>query len=150
VKGDFGFDALAPDGRMLYLIEHASQEDLLSYRVRAYDLRAGKLLARIVADKRQKDWLMNGLPVARAASADGRWVYTLYSTGDNYPFVHMLDTKLRTAVCVGLPWSWTPPNDRQIQAADLSVEGGKLVVAGNHGFGTRFAIDTRTFRVAKL
>jgi hypothetical protein len=149
LRGDFGFDTLSPDGRTLYLIEHASALELLRYRVRAYDLRAGKLLGGVIADKRQQDWLMNGLPVARAVGDGGRWVYTLYSSGDNYPFVHALDTQARTAVCVGLPWSWATEGP-QIDNAALSVEGGKLVIAGNRGKGARFALDTHTFEVTKL
>jgi hypothetical protein len=147
--GDFGFDALSPDGRMLYLIEHASAEDLLSYRVRAYDVRAGKLLPRVIADKRQASWLMQGMPVARATSADGRWVYTLYTSGQNYPFVHALDSVKRTAVCIGLPWQWST-SEQEIYDAELRLDSGRLVVEGNHGLGTRFALDTRTFRVTKL
>ncbi len=149
LPGDFGFDALSPDGRTLYLIQHVSQRQLLSYRVRAYDLQAGKLLAQAIADERQRDWLMNGMPVARASSADGRWVYTLYSGGDNYPFVHALDTKARTAVCVGLPWRWTAAGP-DIGNAELRLAGDRLVVAGNHGLGTKFALDTRTFKVTRL
>jgi hypothetical protein len=149
LRGDFGFDALSPDGRTLYLIEHASQRQLLSYRVRAYDLRAGRLLPQAIADERQRGWLMNGMPVARATSADGRWVYTLYSSGDNYPFVHALDTRSRSAVCVGLPWQWTTAGPA-IGTAELSLSGQRLIVAGSHGLGTKFALDTRTFEVTRL
>jgi hypothetical protein len=149
LRGDFGFDALSPDGRTLYLIEHASQRDLLKYRVRAYDLRADRLVAGVIADKRQTGWLMSGWPVARAASTGGRWVYTLYANGDNYPFVHALDTMSRTAICIGLPWDWRA-GAQEIQNADLRVSGGNLLIAGGHGAGTRFALDTATFRIAKL
>ena len=45
------FDALSPDGRYLYFIEYVSSEDFNRYRVRAYDLHAGRLLARAVIDK---------------------------------------------------------------------------------------------------
>jgi hypothetical protein len=38
------FDALSPDGRYLYFIEYVSAEDFNRYRVRAYDLHAGRLL----------------------------------------------------------------------------------------------------------
>jgi hypothetical protein len=149
LHGDFGFDALSPDGRTLYLIEHASQRQLLSYRVRAYDLRTGKLLPGAIADERQRSWLMNGMPVSRATTANGRWVYTLYSGGDNYPFVHALDTTKRTAVCVGLPWQWTSAGP-EIGTAKLTLSGGRLVVAGGGGVGTKFALDTRTFKVTRL
>ena len=150
LHGDFGFDTLSPSGRTLYLIEHVSERELFRYRVRAYDLHAGKLLARVIADKRQSDWLMNGYPVARAATADGRWVYTLYQQGDNYPFVHALDSMGRTAVCIGLPWAWTGSAGQEIANADLRVDGRRLLIAGNHGTGTQFALNTRTFKVTRM
>jgi len=143
LHGDFGYDALSPDGRTLYLVEHASAADVSRYRVRAYDVRSGRLVARVIADKRQRDWLMTGYPVARATSASGRWVYTLYTNSDNYPFVHALDTMNRTAVCIGLPWDWTD-GQQAITNAKLRVDGNRLMIGG------RFALDTKTFRVTKI
>ena len=143
LKGDFGFDALSPHGRTLYLIQHVSAEDLFQYRVRAYDLQTGKLLSRVVADKRQEDWNMNGFPVARATTADGRWVYTLYSNPNNYPFVHALDTMHKTAVCIGLPWNWTGASQQEINNSELQVKGGMLAI------GSRFLLDRSTFKVTK-
>ena len=143
LKGDFGFDALSPHGRTLYLIQHVSAEDLFQYRVRAYDLQTGKLLSRVVADKRQEDWNMNGYPVARATTADGRWVYTLYSNSNNYPFVHALDTMHKTAVCIGLPWNWTGASQQEINNSELQVKGGMLAI------GSRFLLDRSTFKVTK-
>jgi hypothetical protein len=147
LRGDFGFDALSPKGRTLYLIQHVAADEITSYRVRAYDLAAGRLLNGTIADKRQAGWTMTGYPVARATSGDGRWVYTLYSQGDNYPFVHALDSTKRTAVCIGLPWAWTGAAAEEIMSATLSVAGGKLMIEGT---ATRFALDTRTFKVRKL
>jgi hypothetical protein len=142
LHGDFGFDALSPHGRTLYLIEHVSQRELFRYRVRAYDVPAGRLLGRVVADKRQRSWLMNGYPVARAASAGGRWVYTLYTNPDNYPVVHALDTVSRTAVCVGLPWDWTG-DQAAMNNATLRVTGNTLAI------GDSFSLDRTTFEVTK-
>jgi hypothetical protein len=142
LTGDFGFDALSPHGRVLYLIQHVSAKDLFQYRVRAYDLAKHTLLSRVVADKRQRDWTMNGYPVARATSTGGRWVYTLYSNPNNYPFVHALDTMHRTAVCIGIPWDWTADQEA-IDESTLRVDGGKLVIGG------RFLLDRTTFRVVK-
>ena len=142
LRGDFGFDALSPHGRTLYLIQHVSQKNLFEYRVRAYDLRNHKLLSRVVADKRQRDWNMNGYPIDRASTPDGRWVYTFYSNQDNYPFVHALDTVDRTAVCIGIPFDWTT-DQRAINAATLRIEGGKLAI------GDRFVLDRSTFEVTR-
>jgi hypothetical protein len=142
LKGDFGFDTLSPDGGTLYLIQHVSQRDIFRYRVRAYDLATRTLLSRVIADKSQRDWLMNGYPVARATTENGRWVYTLYSNPDNYPFVHALDTVHRTAVCVGIPMNWTT-NQAQINQSTLRVQGGKLKIGGS------FVLDRTTFKVTK-
>jgi hypothetical protein len=142
IKGDFGFDALSPQGRILYLIQHVSQENLFQYRVRAYDLMKHELLPRVIADKRQRDWNMNGYPVGRASTADGRWVYTFYSNQNNYPFVHALDTVKRTAVCIGIPFDWAA-DQTEINQATLTIEGGKLAI------GSRFLLDRSTFKVTK-
>ena len=58
----------------------------------------------VSADKAQAGWVMEGSPMTRATSADGRWVYTLYSRPGGYPFVHALDTVNGVAHCIGLPW----------------------------------------------
>ncbi len=79
LHGTFGFDALSPDAGRLYLIQHGSTEDVQHYVVRAYDLRARRLLPGRIADKTQQGWTMQGWAVSRATGADGRWAYTLYA-----------------------------------------------------------------------
>jgi hypothetical protein len=148
LKGNFGYDALSPNGRTLYLIEHVPSEDLLRYRVRAYDLAAGKLLRGVIADRSQKTWLMNGYPMNRVTDGDGRWVYTLYANPNNYPFVHALNSVTKRAVCIGLPWEWSG-NMSDIETATMRLSQGesRLTIAGSGGYGPRFVIDTKTFRV---
>jgi hypothetical protein len=143
IKGDLGFDALSQHGRTMYLIEHVSEENLFRYRVRAFDLVKHRLISRVVADKRQASWVMEGYPVARASTTNGHWVYTLYSNGNNYPFVHALDTVTRTAVCVGIPWDWAT-DQTAINSATLSILRDKLSIAG------KFVLDRSTFKVTKL
>jgi hypothetical protein len=84
LRGDFSFDAISPDGRTLYLIHYPTPSDILRYEVRAYDLRAGRLLPEPIVDPREPGERMSGLPVTRATSPDGRWEYTLYD-GPEYP-----------------------------------------------------------------
>ena len=103
-KGDFAYDALSPDGSKLYLIQHTDANMTNRYVVRAYDIGAGRLLPGRIADRTQKGWVMQGYPMARATSAAGRWVYTLYQNPGGYPFVHALDTVRGVAHCIGLPW----------------------------------------------
>src|SRR5919205_2493360 len=104
LPGAYSFDPLSPDASRLYLIQHVSALKLTHYVVRAYDLQSGQLLAGRIADKTQRSWVMNGMPIARATSAGGRWVYTLYQNPGGYPFVHALDTVRGIAHCVGVPY----------------------------------------------
>jgi hypothetical protein len=144
LRGDFSFDALSPDGRMLYLIEHVSSQDLSRYRVRAYDLKADRLLAKMVTDKRRWQSVMRGVPLSRATSSSGRWVFTLYG-GNARPFVHSLDTEKAYAVCIDLPRSW-----QGLDASGLRLRirsDGKLAVRYRLGGKPLAILDTKSFRV---
>jgi hypothetical protein len=142
VAGDFGFDALSPAARTLFLIQHLSTSDTNRYQVRAYDLRSGQLARHAIVDKREHEWIMSGDPVSRATSADGRWVYTLYSEASGSGFVHALDTMTRTAVCVDLPaGGGTSFAYARVSLAD---GGGKLAIRADNGSGERLTMNTRT------
>jgi hypothetical protein len=104
LDGSFAYDALSPDGSTLYLIQHVNLDNLDRYVVRAYDLDEERLLPGRIADKTQPGWVMQGTALARGTSADGRWVYTLYSRPGGYPFIHALDAVEGVAHCTGLPW----------------------------------------------
>lgn len=143
LKGDFSFDALAPNATYLYLIEHVSSRVLSRYRVRAYDLHANKLLARVIVDKREWEPTMQGWPVARATTADGGWVYTLYG-GTGKSFIHALDARSVGAYCIDLPWRKQPA---RLYGFKLRLRGdGHLVVRGPNG-RTLAVVDQKTFRV---
>ena len=146
LKGTFGFDALSPDGSKLYLIQHMSTDELQRYVVRAYDLKAQKLLPGRIADRTQKSWIMQGFAVNRATSEDGRWVYTLYMNPGGYPFVHALDTIRGKAHCVGLPW--TSADQSPVMSFQLSLKNRSLVVRYQGGQLYR-VIDTKTWRLSK-
>ena len=106
LRGDFGYDALSPDGRTLYLLQHRSVRSP-DYAVRAYNLATGRLYEQVIVDKRTPDEKMNGYPVARTTTAAGDWVYTLYSKASGEPFVHALNAKGRYALCVDFAWTGT-------------------------------------------
>lgn len=142
IAGDFFFDALSPDARYLYLVEHVSAQDLTSYRVRAYDLKQNRLLPKIVSDRRSWETTMQGTPVSRASS-DG-WAYTLYGGSSAPAFIHALDTRHVEAVCIDLPWKYQP---QQIWNYRLRTDGdGHLVVRGPHGRAL-VVVDRQSFRV---
>jgi hypothetical protein len=137
LRGDFSFDAISPDGRLVYLIEYLSPRDVTAYAVRAYDMRARRLFPQPVVDPSEPDEDMSGVPMSRVSDAEGRWAYTLYS-GAKHPFVHALDTERRTAVCIDLRL-------RNLRGAVLEMNGAWLDVVGDSGLLAR--IDTATHRV---
>ena len=145
LDGEFGFDAVSPDRRTLYLIQHFSSKDLVRYVVRAYDLRAKRLLARPIVDKRELGEQMRGYPVARATSARGDWVYTLYtrSPDGGRPFVHALNAAARTAFCIDLP-NW-PDQDIWRARLELTKDGRQLTARS--GATAVATIDTATLQV---
>lgn len=140
LRGDFSFDAISPDGRLMYLIQY-DQRNLADYSVRAYDLGARRLLRGAVVDPREPDEPMTGVPVTRVADRDGRWAYTLYQSTE-HPFVHALDTERRTAVCIDLD------DLNQVWRATLGLRGRMLEVTGRRG-RVLARIDTRTHRLVK-
>lgn len=130
LKGSFSFDALSPDGRRIYLIEHVyANEDPTHYRVRMYDLQTRRLSPRVITDKTNWDTDMQGMPISRLTSAG--WAYTLYGGPGPRPFIHALDTRNAVARCIFLPWKRSP-ND--IFDYRLRSSGdGHLVVRGPSG-----------------
>jgi hypothetical protein len=142
LNGDFSFDAMSPNGRWLYLIHYTSPDDPLSYEVRALDTSSGKLDPKPIVDPREPDEAMNGHPLTRATSPDGRWAYTLYE-GAEHPFVHALDTSGRSARCIDLDWLHGRKDLWQLRfgldGRELSVRSGAQAVA---------VVDTQSFRAS--
>jgi hypothetical protein len=145
LQGDFSFDALSPDGRWIYLIEYTSPVDPLKYEVRVLDAATGKLQPQPIVDPRDPGEKMNGDPLTRTSSPDGRWAYTLYS-GTEHPFVHALDTVARDARCVDLD-SLTGRKD--LPSLRLSLGSGGRDLSVQAPGGEQLAVvDTQTFETA--
>jgi hypothetical protein len=141
VSGHMTFDAISPDGRYLYLTEFVSPRNFTAYRVRAFDLKANRLLTKIVSDRTTWETTMQGWPVSRV-TRDG-WAYTLYATGGR-PFIHALDTRHVAAVCINLPWASEP---RYLYDYRVRFDrDGHLVVRGRHG-RTLVTVDRGSLRV---
>lgn len=144
LRGDFSFDAMSPDARWLYLIQYTSPDDPLQYSVRALDSQTGSLHPKPIVDPREPGEAMNGNPLTRAMSPDGRWAYTLYE-GTEHPFIHALDTANRSARCIDLDWLhghkdlWGMRFVVSPDGGDLRVRSGEKTVA---------LVDTQTWAAA--
>jgi hypothetical protein len=87
LPGALDFDAISPDGRILYVVQHLDGEG--GYQVRAVDLPAGTMRPDIITDKRNLGEAMAGYPLAQLRSPTGM-VLTLYR-GTDHPFIHALE-----------------------------------------------------------
>lgn len=100
--GFWSFDALSPNASTMYLIQFSPGAGEIHYLVRAYDLKARRLIRGAIADKSESG-PMTGLPMSRAVTADGTWAYTLYDKGDGHSaFIHALNTMARAAICIDI------------------------------------------------
>ena len=141
LRGDFSFDAMSPDGRWLYLVHYTSTVDPLQYEVRALDSATGRLDPKPIVDPREPNEAMNGHPLTRATSPDGRWAYTLYD-GTEHPFVHALDTVGRSARCIDLD-SLHGRKDLWGMRFEVSDDGRELTVRS--GDEPVALVDTETW-----
>jgi len=144
LRGDFSYDAVSPNGRWLYLIQYNAPRDPTKYLVRAYDLRAGRLVAKPITDPHERGEKMRGSPVTRAASADRRWAYTLYDGAGKVPFIHALDTSTRSARCIDLDGIAA----RDVSRLRLNEAANTITVTGPGG--AVGAVDTRTFKLTPI
>lgn len=142
--GVWSYDAISPDGRMLYLIQYTETGPSITYRVRAYDLAARRLVARPIVDSEIGERLMRGWSVTRETSTDGRWAYTLYARAEKVPFVHALDTAHHRAYCIDLPLDLNRAEQMRLR---LRLRGDRLEV--RKGTDTVAAMDTKSFVVHK-
>ena len=146
LQGDFSFDAISPSGDRIYLINYLSASDPTKYAVRAYDLRAGRLLPNPVVDPHEADEQMRGQPISRATSPDGRWAYTLYDGNGKTPFVHALDTSRGTARCIDLD---ALKGEEYLWGLRLTVRGGGKRLVVRNGLVPELVVNTKTFAVSK-
>jgi len=150
LRGAYGFDALSPDGATMYLIHNFFDRRRRGrYEVRALDLATQRLLPHPIVDPEEPDERMQGSPVSRVASPDGRWAYTLYA-GSEETFLHALDTVRGRAVCVDLPHLEFLREPFQLRVR-LSEDGEEILVFSRDTKdapdGTLLAIETDSFHV---
>jgi len=144
LNGDFGFDALSPDGSLMYLIHLKSASGSgVDYEVRALDVNSGRLFAGAIVDRREPDEQMTGIPMTRVGSDDASWAYTLYDS-EHGLFVHALHTTAREAFCIDVPLNLA---DNERGHVRMRLRGGSLLLRLRGK--TLATIDTRTFEVKR-
>jgi hypothetical protein len=145
LNGNFGFDALSPDGSLMYLIQIKSESNgPIAYDVRALDVSTGRLFPGAIVDRREPDEKMTGIPMARVGSPDASWAYTLYLRPSGGAFVHALHTTAREAFCIDLSLG---VSGDQLGHVRMRLRAGSLQLRLRGK--TLATIDTRTFEVKR-
>jgi hypothetical protein len=140
LHGNLGFDALSPDGSLMYLIQLKDQGT--NYDVRVLNVNTGRLYPGALVDRREPDEKMTGIPLTRVGSDDGSWAYTLYSKQAGGSFVHALHTTAREASCIDVPHV---VSDDQLGGVRMRVRSGALELRLRGK--TLATIDTKTLEL---
>ena len=139
LKGAFDYDALSPDGQILYVVEHLDSSAGGHYQVRAIDVDTGVLRDGVVFDKANPDERMAGSPIAQLHQADGV-VLTLYR-GPEHPFIHALSSKEAWAVCIDLPAGGADDAAAALDWGLTASADGSAVFAANASIGLAVEVD---------
>jgi hypothetical protein len=146
LRGTFGYDAMSPDASTLYVIHYLSR-DRTHYAVQAMSTSAAKPKLATVVEKGEPGERMSGLPISRATSADGSWVYTLYDGAGKTPFVHALATVDRFTVCIDVHEIAGRPDLASLRLR-LSPDAGTVTVTNGKAQPLAL-INTKSFQVSK-
>jgi hypothetical protein len=145
IEGDFGFDALSPNGETLFLIEYTNRRDPGEYQVRSYDIATGELDPDAILDSEEEPGEMRGFPQTRVTSSDGGWEYTLYDGGE-HPFIHALDVVNAKTVCIDL--DMIHARDTFGATLAMSADGGSIELTDRKG-ALRSVVDTETYKATE-
>ena len=140
LRRGFTIDAISPEGRWLYLIQHKQGQQ---YAVRRLNLRTGVLQAGALVEKGEQEQ-MAGTPAGAIQSWDGNWQFTLYvNAAHKSAFVHALSLNQSFTVCIDLPGQGTPA---QLRTYSLALSNDGHLFAANPALGVIADISLDTFR----
>jgi hypothetical protein len=139
LQGWFDVDAVANDGRRVFLIQYVKG----GYLIRFYDLARRELAVRVLTERGEP---MPGAAWGAVASPDGRRVMTLYLRGRSAE-VHTLDLSRGTAVCIDLPGGTVG----ELHAYSLALApAGTTLYAANPALGVVATVDLARLRVTRV
>jgi hypothetical protein len=138
LAGDFEFDAISPDGRWLYVVEHLAAPPAGHYQVRQVDVSNGVIQPGVIVDKRNVGEAMSGHPLGQLR-LNGGLVATLYA-GAEHPFIHALNTLEGFAFCIDLP-STGDANAAAASDWGIASTAGGPTYAVNPGGGLVVQVD---------
>jgi hypothetical protein len=156
LNGNYEPEAFSTEGDRLFLIQHLPAEAPSVYRVTVMNLARGRV-SQVFGPFKVPPERMPGTRLEQAASPDGRFLFTLYSTerpdyghlgiahhghDSVISFIHVLSLEEGWAHCFGLPKAfWDRP--AEMQAMAVSPDGRELYVVDT-GLGQMATLDTES------
>jgi hypothetical protein len=140
LKGAFEYDAISPDGSILYVVEHLAGPPEGHYQVRAVDVATGALRDGVIVDKLNTDEAMAGYPIAQLRGPNG-FVFTLYRAAD-HEFIHALSTIDGWALCIDLPAGSSRADAAALDWGLTSSSGAHSIFAVNATLGLAVEVDS--------
>lgn len=147
LDGAFEYDALSPDGSLLYVVEHLAGPPDGHYQVRVVDTATGILRDGVVVDKANLDEPMAGYPIAQLRESSGM-VYTLYR-GADHPFIHALSSVDGWAICIDLPATGADDAAAALDWGLTASPDGRAIFAVNATLGLASEIDVNDLSVSR-
>jgi hypothetical protein len=147
LPGTLEFDALSPDGSVLYVVEHLLGPPEAHYQVRAVDLATGVMRPAVIVDKRNTGESMGGWPITQLR-LDSGFVFTLYR-GAEHPFIHVLNTAEAWAICLDLPAGGSDDPTAALDWGLAEAAPGGAVFAVNATLGRAVAIDPGELTISR-
>lgn len=147
LPGAFEFDAVSPNGSLLYVVEHLPGPPAGHYQVRVVETATGVLRPDVIVDKLDAGEAMAGWPVAQSRRPDGM-VFTLYR-GTEHPFIHALDSTDAWAVCLDLPATGAGDANAALDWGLTPAPDGHDILAINATLGLAVDVDPTEFVVRR-
>ncbi|MFN2587694.1 MAG: YncE family protein [Actinomycetota bacterium] len=149
LDGNYEPEAFSTDGNSVFLLEYLPPQAPTSYRVRRLDLATEKVEGVYSVDAELQE-AMRGTARVQAMSPNGKFLYTLYTTGGGNlgprrAFVHVLNLDELWAHCIDLPADFGQAREPQI-AINVTPDSKRLYVTDSASAAIA-EVDTESLEV---
>jgi hypothetical protein len=149
LEGNFEPEAFSTDGKTLFVVQYLPANNPSRYQVRQLNIAKGVVRDVYSVDKELQE-AMSGTARVQEMSADGKRLYTLYTTRTkhgHHSFIHVLSLDEMWAHCIDLPHGLAMAGERRT-AIKLNSDGSRLYVADTHE-GRVAEVDVERLKVLR-
>ena len=149
LDGNYEPEAFSTDGNSVFLLQYLPPQAPNSYRVRRLDLTTEEVTGVYSVDAELQE-AMRGTARIQTMSPDGKFLYTLYTTGGGNlgprrAFVHVLNLDELWAHCIDLPAEFGQAREPHIAIA-VTPDAKRMFVTDS-GTGAVAEVDTQSLEV---